>query len=87
MKPPFSDLNRIPRDALLFRLNFLAAEVADANAVLGHDGDLAVGQEEDVARVFENRRNVGRYEEFAIAKTHDHGRALTRGNNRIRVIG
>src|ERR1044071_3672071 len=63
--------DRIPRDALNRRLHGVSFEVCHAHGISIDECDLAVAEKEDVARVLQNRWNVRRDEEFAIAES-DH---------------
>src|ERR1051326_1849924 len=80
------DLNRIPSNPLLFGFDFFAGEIGDADTVTRHHGNLAIGEEENVARMFENRGHVGRNKKFLVAHTHHDRGALPRRNNRVGII-
>src|ERR1044071_8028796 len=76
----------IPRDALDRRLHRVALEVYDPNGVAIDDRDFAVAEKEDVARVLQDRGNVRRDEELAVAKTDHDRRALTHGDDRVGLV-
>ena len=77
----------VPGDALGLALDLIAVEVGDAHAMLGDDGDLAVIEEEEVARVVEERGDVTGYEVFVFAEADDDGRAVAGGYDLARLIG
>src|SRR4249920_1642164 len=58
LEAAFFSLDRIPGDALHLRLDWIAREVGDAYRVFGHYGNLAVAKKENIASVFQNRRNI-----------------------------
>ncbi len=64
--------DRIPGNALDRGLDRVRFEVSHAHGVFIDDGHLAVAEKEDVARVLQDRRNVGRDKKLAIAQTDDH---------------
>ena len=55
--------------------------------VRGDDGHLLVAEEDDVARVAEDRGNVRRHEELAVAEAHDDRRPVPDGDDFSRVVG
>ena len=64
-----------------------AVEVGEMHAVGGEDRHVAVGQEEHVAGVAEDRGHVGGDEIFAFAEADDDGRAGARGDDLVGVGG
>ena len=50
--------DRVPGDALLFRFDDVAVKIRDAHRIFRQNGDLAVAEKKNVARVLQNRRNV-----------------------------
>ena len=77
----------VPGDVLHGALDGIAIEVHDADALRSEHGDVAVRQEKHVARVREDRGNVGRDEIFVLSQA-DHGRrAGARGDDFVRVRG
>src|SRR5215213_210630 len=78
--------DRIPRDPLDRRLHGVAFEISDAHGVLVDDCDFTVAEEEDVARVLENRRNVRGNKKLAVTKTDDDRRTLSHGDDGIRLV-
>src|SRR5213594_2940180 len=73
-------LNWIPGDALSLRHQWIAGEVRDAHAGFCHHGDLSVAKKENVAGVFENRRNIRSDKIFALTDSDYHRRTQARGN-------
>ena len=68
-------------------LDGVAVVVHDAHAIFGEHGDVAIGEEEHVARVFEQRGNVAGDEVFAFAEADDRRRAEARGDNLMGIVG
>ena len=79
--------DRVPGDVLDARLDRFAFEVGDADTLGRQHGDVAIGEEEHVARVEEDGRNVAGDEVFVIPETHDDRRAGTRGDDFLRIPG
>jgi hypothetical protein len=69
------------------RLHGIAFEVDDSHRVAIDDRDLAVAEKEDVACVLQDRWNVRRDEELAIAETDHDRRTLAHGDDRVRLVG
>ena len=80
-------LDGVPCDALDAEGDGRAVEVGEGDAGGGEDGEFAVGEEVDVAGVMQDARNVGCEEEFAVAEAEDNGRAKTRGDELIGLVG
>ena len=66
-------LDGIPEDALDLQGQGLALEVGEGDAFAGEDGELAVGEEVDVAGVMQDAGNVGGEEELAVADAQTAG--------------
>ena len=79
--------DRIPEHALRGLRDRPAEEVGERHAGRGDDGHLLVAEKHDVARVAENRRNVGRDEELAVAEADDDRRAVADGDDLFRIVG
>ena len=77
----------VPGDVLDGALDGVAVEVHHAHALRSEHGDVAVGQEKHVARVREDRGDVGGDEIFVLSQADHGGRAGARGNNFVRVRG
>ena len=56
------------------------------HALARQNGHVAVGQEEHVARVTQNRRHIGGDEVFAVAQTHHYRRPGARSHDLVRVL-
>ena len=50
-------------------------------------GEVAVGEEEQVARVIENRRHVAGDKVFVLAQSDDRRRPIARGHNLVGLVG
>ena len=57
-------------------LNRTSFEIHDTNALRSEDGDIAIGEEEYVTGVIENRGNIAGDEIFVLAEADDGGRSL-----------
>ena len=78
--------DRVPRDPLLLRLDDVAVKIRDADRIFRQDRDLAVAEKENVARVLQDRRDVGRDKKFAVAQTDDDRRTFANGDDRIGLV-
>ena len=58
----------VPGDVLDRALHGLAIDIRDADALRREDSDIAIGEEENVARVIENGGNIAGDEIFAFAE-------------------
>jgi len=83
----FFGLDGVPGDALDFERKGIALEVGERDAIAGEHGELAVGEEVDVAGVVEDSGDVGGEEELAIADADDGGRAHAGGDELVGVVG
>ena len=79
--------DRVPGDVLHLARDGLAFEVGELHAGRRDDGEVAVGEEEQVARVIENRRHVAGDEVFVLAQADDRRRPVARGNNLVGLVG
>src|SRR5262245_43938135 len=86
LEPALFGLDRVPVDALNLRLDLRALPVGDADAATRQCYDFVVAQEEEVARVRQQRRNVRGYELFAVAQSDDDRRAEPRGHDLFRLV-
>ena len=68
--------DRVPGDVLHLARHRVAVEVGELHAVGREDGHVAIGQEEDVARVVEDRGDVGGDEVFVVTEADDAGGPL-----------
>src|SRR5262245_696290 len=71
LEPALFGLDRVPVYALDLRLDLRAPPVGDAHAAARQRDDFVVAQEENVARIRQQRRNVRGHEIFAVAKADD----------------
>ena len=77
----------VPGDVMRGAIDGAAIVIHHAHAILREDGDIAVGEEEHLAGVFEERGNIAGDKIFAVAKA-DHGRRTNaRGDDFVRVAG
>ena len=83
----FFGLDGIPGDAVRGEGVGVAVEVGEGDAGAGEDGELAVGEEVDVAGVVEDAGDVRGQEELAVADAEDGGRAEARGDELIGLVG
>ncbi len=79
-------LDGVPGDALNFEGEGLGVEVGEGDALLGEDGEFAVGEEVDVAGVVEDAGDVGGEEELAVADADDGGRAHAGGDELVGLV-
>ncbi len=78
--------DRVPGDVLDLAVDGLAVEVGELHACRGDDGEIAVGEEEQVARVIEDCGNIGGDEVFVFAQADDGGRTVARGDDLVGLI-
>ncbi len=78
--------DRVPGDPLLLGFDDIAVKIGDADRVFGQDRDLVVAEKENVARVCEDRRNVGRDKKFAVAQADHDRRAFANGDDRVGFV-
>ena len=83
----FLGLDGVPGDALDFEGQGAAFEVGEGDAFAGEHGELAVGEEVDVAGVVQDAGDVGGEEELAVAEADDGGRAHAGGYELVGVVG
>jgi len=79
-------LDGVPGDALDFEGEGVGVEVGEGDALLGEDGDFAVGEEVDVAGVVEDAGDVGGEEELAVADADDGGWAHAGGDELVGLV-
>ena len=79
--------DRIPQDALRRFGDRPAEEIGERHARGGDDRHLLVAEEDDVARVAQNRGNVRRDEEFAVAQADDDRRPVPDGDDFFGIVG
>ena len=77
----------IPGDALGCALHGMAVEIGDFDALLGDDGEVAVGEKEEIAGVIEESGNVAGHEVFVFAEADDYGRAVAGGDDFSWIVG
>ena len=76
----------IPGDVLRRPLDRASIVVHDADAIFGQNGNVAVDEEEDVTRMFKQRRNVAGNKIFTIAQADDGRRPQASGNDFLWVF-
>ncbi len=79
-------LDRVPGDPLHDRLDWIAGKIGNTHRVLGHHGNFAVAQKENVARVLENCGDVGGDKVLALAQTDNYRRSQPGGNNSVGFV-
>ena len=79
--------DRIPQHALRGLGDRPAEEVGERHARARDDRHLLVAEEDDVARVAEDRRDVGGDEELAVAEADDDRRAVADGDDLLGIVG
>ena len=79
--------DRIPQHALRRLGDRAAEEIGERDAGARDDRHLLVAEEHDVAGVAEDRRDVGRDEELAVAEADDDRRAVADGDDLFRIVG
>src|SRR5690348_13200293 len=77
----------IPCDVVRFALDGIGVVVHDANAFFGKHDDVAVGEEENIASVLEERGNVAGDEIFVVTQADDGWRTETRRDNLLGILG
>ncbi len=79
--------DRVPGDVLHLALNGTAFKVRELHALRRDHSKVAISEEKQVARVIENRGNIGRNKEFVFAQA-DHGRrTIAGGHNLVGLVG
>ena len=78
--------DRIPQHALGGFGHRTAEEVGKRHAAAGDDRHLFIAQEHDVAGVVEDRRDVGRDEELAVAETDHDRRSVANGDDLFGIV-
>ena len=78
--------DRVPGDVLDLAVDRVAVEVGELHAALGDDGEVAVGEEKEVARVIQDGGHVGGDEVFLFAESDDGGRPIARGDDLVRFV-
>ena len=77
----------IPHHARALLRHRAPGVVGELHARRGDDRHLLVAHEDDVARVRENRGDVGRDEELVLAESDDDRRAVANGDDLVGVVG
>ncbi len=77
----------VPSDVVGGAIDGAAVVVHDADTILREDGDIPIGEEENLARVFEKGGDVAGDKKFTVAEA-DHGRrADARGDDLVWIAG
>ena len=79
-------LHRVPRDPLRGPRDGVAGEVRELHVVRRHRRDVAVLEEEEVAGVGEEGRDVRRHEALALAEADDERRPHARGHEPVWLV-
>src|SRR4051794_26221844 len=82
--PPFRR-DRVPLDAVYGTVNFGSLEVADFHSITREYGRVAIGEEEYVARMIENRRHIQGEEVLALPIPTTIRRTRTRRHDFVRL--
>ena len=77
--------DRVPQDVRDLPVHRPPFEIAEADTFMGEHGHIAVSEEEHVARMAQNRRNVRCHEVFVVAQADHHRRPRPRRDNFVRV--
>ena len=78
--------DRIPGDVLRLLRHFLAGEIREAHPCPRDDRHLQIVEKHHIARVTQNRRDIGRDKELSLADAHDHRRAVSDRHNRVGIV-
>ncbi len=78
--------DRIPGDVLGRARDRVAFEIAELHALRREHGHFAVAEEENAARVREDRRDVARDEKLVVAEADDDRRPQARRDDFVRVL-
>ena len=78
--------DRVPGDVLHLAPNGLAVEIGELHAVGSDDGEIAIGQKENVASVIEDRGNVGGDKVFVVAEADHQRRSIAGGDDLVGLI-
>ena len=78
--------DRVPQNVRGRTLHRAPVEIGEMHAVLGQHRHVAVGQEDHVARVAQDRRHIGGHEIFAVAQPDHHRRPGARGHDLIGIL-
>src|SRR6266404_7834973 len=79
--------DRIPGNTLDHRLHRVGFEVCYTHRILVDNGHLAVTEKKDVARVLQNRRDVGGNKKLAVSKANNDWWPLSDGDDHVRLVG
>ncbi len=86
LEPALLGHDRVPGDPLLLRLDDVAVEIGDAHRIFRQNRDLAFAEEKHVARMLQDRRNVGRDKKLAVAQTDHDRRPFANRDDRVRLV-
>ena len=78
--------DRVPQHALRRLRHRPPEEVRKRHPGAGDDRHLLVAEEHDVARVAEDRRNVGRDEKLSVAEADDNRRSVADGDDLLGIV-
>ena len=78
--------DRVPGDVLHRTGDGLAVEVGELHAFRSDDREVAIAEEEQIARVVKDGGHVGGDKIFIFAKADDGGRTIARGDNLVRLV-
>jgi hypothetical protein len=84
---PLFGHDRVPGYMMGWAINRTAFVVHYADAILRENSDIAIGQEENLASVFEERGDVARDKIFAVTQPDYRWRTNTRRDDFVRVAG
>jgi hypothetical protein len=86
LEPTLFGHDRIPGHVLDLAHDGLAVEVGELDAIGSDDGEIAIGQEEQVAGVIENGGHIGGDKIFVFSEADHGGRAIASGDNLVRFL-
>src|ERR1700745_3395424 len=86
LEPALFGHDGVPGDMLHLALDGVAVEVSEFHAFRGDDGEIAIGEKEEVARVIQDGGDVGGDKIFVLAQTDDRGRTVAGGDNLVGLV-
>ena len=78
--------DRVPGHVLYLALDRLSVEIRQLHAGGSDNGEVAIGEKENVARVIKNGGNVGGDKVFVVAQADHQRRTVARGDDFVRLV-